>query len=344
MSLPINPLAKLISAAQTQIASVTNSFSSSLPTDTSLLSKSGLDKTVGRLGGDVGSGLNGITSGVQQAQSALGAVRGLGDLSADIVGSINKLTGGSLGGGLQKAAAGISGAAGAVYNLASLFRGANIPKGAELFTKEAPAIQLSPAPEDDWRVKIWANWELFGFNSLFEKLEETGGVVWPYNPSITVSTKADYNSITPTHSNYATHSYKGSMVDDITISGEFSCETEADAAYWIAATTFFKTATKMFYGESEFAGSPPIVCHLYGYGASIFDRVPIIIKSFSVDLKDDINYIFCNSYGTNTWVPILSTVTVTVSPIYNRAGQRKFSLQDYARGEMISSESGVRYL
>jgi hypothetical protein len=341
MALSINPLAKLIGQASASIGQATNEFSASLPTKTSLLSKTGLDQASDRLGAGLSSGLNGITSGVQQAQSAFGSISNIG---SDISGAINKLTGGSLGGGLLKAAAGISGAAGAVNNVLSLFRGANIPQGAELFTKEAPAIQLSPSSADDWRVKINANWNLFPDNPLFEKLSETGGVVWPYNPSITVSTKADYSSITPTHSNYANHSYKSSMVDDIQISGEFSSETENDAAYWIAATTFFKTATKMFYGESQFAGNPPIVCHLYGYGASIFDRVPVIIKSFSVDLKDDVNYIFCNTYGTNTWVPILSTISVTVAPIYNRAGQRKFNLQDYARGQMISPDSGVGYI
>jgi hypothetical protein len=127
------------------------------------------------------------------------------------------------------------------------------------------------------------------------------------------------------------------MVDDITITGEFSCETETDAAYWIAATTFFKTATKMFFGQGEFAGNPPLICNLTGYGSSVFDKVPVIIKSFSVDLKEDVNYIRCNTFGTNTWVPALSTITVTVTPVYNRQRLRKFNLQDYARGKLAGS-------
>lgn len=160
-------------------------------------------------------------------------------------------------------------------------------------------------------------------------------------PTITVSTKADYSPINPTHSNYTTYSYKGSMVDDITISGEFSCETEADAYYWIAATTFFKTATKMFFGQGALAGNPPIICNLTGYGSSVFDKVPVIIKDFSVDLKDDVNYIKCSAIdGTNTWVPVLSTITVKVSPIYNRARLRKFSLEDYAKGKTSNTDSG----
>jgi hypothetical protein len=73
----------------------------------------------------------------------------------------------------------------------------------------------------------------------------------------------------------------------------------------------------------------------------VFDKVPVIIKSFSVDLKEDVNYINCNTFGTNTWVPTVSTISVTVSPVYNRRRQRKFNLEQYSRG---APSSGVGYL
>jgi hypothetical protein len=227
-------------------------------------------------------------------------------------------------------------------NILSLKRGANLPSGAEAFARQGTAIKLSPGAKNDWRVRITCQWNIFN-SPLFALLENTGGVVWPYMPNITVATKANYTTVDPTHGNYSFQTYKNSVVDDIQISGEFSCETATDAAYWIAATTFFKTATKLFFGQGEFAGNPPLVCNLTGYGASIFDKVPVIIKSFSVDLKDDVNYIRCDTFGTNTWVPVLSTITVTVSPVYNRARLRKFSLQDYAKGK-TADPSGVGYL
>ena len=91
----------------------------------------------------------------------------------------------------------------------------------------------------------------------------------------------------------------------------------------------------MFYGQGQFAGNPPVICQLTGYGANIFNSVPVIIKSFSVDLKDDVNYVQCNAYGSATWVPIMSTISVTVAPIYNRERLRKFSLQNFARGKEV---------
>ena len=100
----------------------------------------------------------------------------------------------------------------------------------------------------------------------------------------------------------------------------------------------------MFFGQGSNAGNPPVICNLTGYGSSIFNKVPVVIKSFSVELPDSVNYVRCNKYGTATWVPILSTITVVVVPVYNRTRLRDFSLQDYASGKTATSSSGVGYI
>lgn len=361
MSLSINPIARLVASVSEGIAKATNEAQAKLPAAGNAVSKANLDKKISSLSGELGSGLNGLTSNLPN-DSALGGLAGTvrnnvsgaidtlrsvagstSNIAADISGSLNKLTGGNLAGGIQSLAGSISSAAGMLNNILSLKRGANLPSGAETFIKQGSAITLSPGAKDDWRVRLTCQWNIFKGNDIFTLLQDTGGVVWPYMPNITVSTKANYTNMEPTHSNYATYAYKNSVVDDISISGEFSCENETDAAYWIAATTFFKTATKMFFGQGEFAGNPPLICNLTGYGSSIFDKVPVIVKSFSVDLKDDVNYVRCNTFGTNTWVPVLSTITVTVAPIYNRQRLRQFNLQDYAVGRMADAD-GVGYL
>jgi hypothetical protein len=216
-----------------------------------------------------------------------------------------------------------------------LKRAVNLPAGAELFKQVGQAIEVRPSNGNDWRVRLNAEWTLFD-SPMFSLLQETGGVVWPYLPNITFSTKANYTQIEPVHNNYPFQAYKNSQVDEIQIAGDFSCETETDAAYWIAATTFFKTATKMFFGTGDNVGNPPIICILSGYGTSVFNNVPVVVKSFSVDLKDDVNYVNCNTFGTNTWVPILSTISVTVAPLYNRSRLRQFNLRDYSSGGMTS--------
>jgi hypothetical protein len=346
---PVAPFSQLTAAISDSFAQATNEGQIKLDETVSDLTagaKSGLNQLAGDAKNFGASAMGGnvtVNSAVSGAVDKLRSVAGsTSNIAADISGSINKLTGGNLAGGLLKAAGSISGAAGMLNNILSLKRAANLPKGAETFIKQGSAIQLQASSKNDWRVRITCQWDVFD-SPLFKRLQDTGGVVWPYMPNITVSTKADYSALTTVHSNYTNYAYKGSQVDDITISGDFSCHTENDAAYWIAATTFFKTATKMFFGQGNLAGNPPLICNLTGYGSSIFDKVPIIIKSFSVDLKDDVNYVKCDTYGTNTWVPVMSTISVVVSPVYNRERMRKFNLQDYARGK-IADANGVGYI
>ena len=369
--LSINPISQLVTQVSNSLSEATNAANAGMADAANAMSKLNLDSKVSQLSGGIGSGLNGLTgnltsglgnlttlagtavpgasalgglgSAVQsQVGGAIGTLQSVAgstsNIAADISGSINKLTGGNLAGGLMSIAGSISSAAGMLNNLLSLGRGINLPAGGELFLKQGTAIKLNPGAPDDWRVRINAQWALFK-SPLFSLLENTGGVVWPYNPNITVSTKANYESPNIVHSNYNFNSYKNSVVEDIQISGEFTCETSEDAAYWIAATTFFKTATKMFFGQGAHAGNPPVVCNLTGYGASIFDNVPVIIKSFSVDLKDDVNYILCDKFNTRTWVPVVSTITVTVAPVYNRRRMRQFSLEDYSRGRVSGNKT-----
>ena len=360
---PVAPFSQLVAAVSENISQATNEGQAALQDASSALDKLKLDDKVSELTAGFKSGLNQLAGDVKNfGASAMGgnttiqsAVGGAIDklktfagsssnIAADITGTLNKLTGGNLAGGLMKAAGEFGAAAGMLNNILSLKRGINIPKGAEVFAPQGQAIQLNAGSKDDWRVRITCEWNTFN-SPLFGVLKQTGGVVWPYMPNITVSTKAEYNTIPITHANYSQYSYKNSVVDDISISGEFSCETATDGAYWIAATTFFKTATKMFFGQGDLAGNPPIICNLTGYGSHVFDKVPVIIKSFSVDFKDDVNYIKCDPFnnGKYTWVPVLSTISVQVAPVYSRQGLRKFSLQDYARGKM-SADGAVGYI
>lgn len=337
MPLSLNPITKAFSSAQSLIGSASGGLngSSAIPQGFSQ-SKSNLEGLVNNLSGGIGSALNGatagLTSGVGGAMNAVGAIA---NAAGDIGRSINAAgLGGALGqlGGIASA---ISGAAGQINNVLSLFRGKNLPSAGELFQSRMPVTEISAGGAEDWRVRISANFGLFG--GAFGTLQETGGVVWPYTPKISISTKANYTTIDPVHSNYPFYAYKSSQVDDITISGEFTCETEKDAAYWLQATNFFKTATKMFFGASAYVGNPPIICQLSGYGPGVFNKVPVIIKSFSVDLPDDVNYIRCGaSTDGPTWVPIMSTISVTVAPIYNRTKLRQFSLQEYASGAGVA--------
>ncbi len=337
MSLSLNPFTSVISSAKKAVSSVTNSLGGGFGGGISS-GMADLEKTVSRLSGSIGSPFNGASVG---GMPDLGtALKGFGDIAGglsnaggDIGRAINGLGIGGAIGSIGSIAGAVSSAAGQLNNVLSIFRGRNLPSSGELFESRGSFVEVQSSNENDWRVRVNCNFGLFG-EGAFPRLRDTNGVVWPYLPSVSIATKANYSAIDPVHNNYPFQAYKNSQVEDIQISGEFSCETETDAQYWIEATTFFKAATKMFYGASDNVGNPPVICNLSGYGPAVLNSVPIIIKSFSVELPEDVNYVKCTTNFGVSWVPIVSKISVTVSPIYNRTRLRQFSLQQYVAGDM----------
>lgn len=364
---PSNPQAKLVQGVASSYEAEFAAVEASLPKNVSDFSKIDLENKISQASGGFNSGLNGLTKGnlqlpdgvtdalqtTQLGQQAFGAfttaaavASAAQNTAGDIANGLNKLNGGSLAGGLSQLAGSISRAAGQINNLLSGIRGANLPSGAELFTSSGNPIPVTPSIGNDWRVRINCDWTRFN-SKLFERLGPAGtnGMVFPYNPNISFTSSAEYSEVAPTHNNYPFLAYKNSKVDTISIESDWSCETETDAAYYVAATTFLKTVTKMFYGEGANAGNPPLICRLTGYGTSIFNNVPVVVTHINISLPPDVNYIKCGLHGDgmDTWVPIFSKINIELKPIYNRADLRKFSLEQFALGALTNS-TGQGYI
>ena len=155
------------------------------------------------------------------------------------------------------------------------------------------------AAEDDWRVRVSLapSAQIFyqdpgiPANSLMYPLVETNGVIWPYTPQIAVTHNANYSTAQLTHSNYPAHFYNYSEVADIQVSGEFTVQTVADGQYLMAAVYFFRSVTKMFFGQGNNVGNPPPIVFLDGYGSHYFPHVPCVITSFTHTLPNEADYI-----------------------------------------------------
>jgi hypothetical protein len=203
---------------------------------------------------------------------------------------------------------------------------------------------------DDWRVRLSLP-PTMSTEAIFKPLEDTNGLVFPYTPTILIQHSANYDAMQPTHSNYPFPQYQNSQIDDIVITGDFFCENAVDAQYWAATLHYLRSVTKMAYGQSSNQGAPPPIVFLNGYGDFVFPNVPVIVKSFSVDMPSDVDYIKTQIDGTvqkaetttlssgvkQGWAPVQSQVMVTVSPIYSRARTSQFSLDTFVKGGYLKN-------
>ena len=215
-------------------------------------------------------------------------------------------------------------------------------------TRAIISSDISTRNDSDWRVSISVP-EILLVGDILAPLKanddasafNTGNrMVFPFNPSVLFSHTANYAQVQPVHTNYAYNAYENSQVDAITITGEFFQENENDAKYWIACLHFLRTATKMFYGESDPLGNPPPVCRLNGYGDHVLNNIPVVVTNFTTDLPQDSDFIECTVNGLKNFVPVQSTITVTLQPQYARRSQARFSLNQYASGGHIGGDEG----
>jgi hypothetical protein len=118
------------------------------------------------------------------------------------------------------------------------------------------------------------------------------GVIFPYTPQVQVTHTASYSQQKFTHSNYPGYYYENSEVAAITINGDFTVQNNIEGQYLLAAITFFRAATKMWFGQSKGnLGFPPPMVFLNGYGANYLPNVPCVITSFSHTMPSDCDYI-----------------------------------------------------
>jgi hypothetical protein len=125
----------------------------------------------------------------------------------------------------------------------------------------------------------------------------------------------------------------------------------------------------MFFGKEDglngLKGNPPPIMHLFGYGDHMFNRIPVVINTFNVELRPGIDYISTKQNNTpyrelngpdagfdlsseqgesQTWAPTLSNISVLVTPIYSRDSIKNFSMKKFVNGELNGKGNEVGFI
>jgi hypothetical protein len=177
-------------------------------------------------------------------------------------------------------------------------------------------------------------------------LYATGGLIFPYTPVVTVAGTANYEELAFTHSNYKQLVYKNSTPSEIIVTGKFVSQTLDEAKYTLAVLHFLRSVTKSYTGAQTagqgLSGTPPPIL-LFDYnGTYMYKDVPVIIKSYTMELSDTVDYVPVKHTETNiSYVPALTTVSVTLDYQYNpNKLMNSFNLDSFRRGNMISGSNG----
>ena len=164
------------------------------------------------------------------------------------------------------------------------------------------ANQKRQADQGDWRLKLrlapGARYLYRGEDGqgvgagILAPLAVTDGVVFPYTPQVSTNYNARYSESDLPHSNYRGYFYNNSYVDGVNIEAVFTAQDTSEANYLLAVIHFFRSVTKMFYGQDDaYRGAPPPLVFLQGFGTYQFSRHPCVVTSFRYTLPQDVDYI-----------------------------------------------------
>ena len=178
------------------------------------------------------------------------------------------------------------------------------------------------------------------------------GVIFPYTPQLQVTHAANYTPQKLTHNNYTQYFYDNSEVQAISITAEFTVQNVNEGQYLLACIYFFRSVTKMFFGQDPagMAGNPPPMVYLNGYGQYYLPNVPCVVTSFSHTMPNDCDYMDIPEPGlgpynpqsqnyrlNSTRLPTTSSISLSLQPVYSRLAQSQgFSLNDFAAGALVN--------
>jgi len=204
----------------------------------------------------------------------------------------------------------------------------------EARNQQALREQKSGFNDKDWRVRLALSqqaqylYKVAAPGDVLYPLNITNGVIFPYTPQIQTSYRANYQKYDMTHSNMRGLFYQNSSPGEISINGTFTAQDTNEANYLLAVIHFFKSATKMFYGQDAQAGTPPPILYLSGHGQYQYRLHPCVLESFNYSLPADVDYIRAGSVTvTNTNLITRrdrqSNVPTSTSPIYSAISRLK---------------------
>ena len=214
-------------------------------------------------------------------------------------------------------------------------------------------------------------------SNILQPLYDSGGLLWPYTPTITDQATVQYDHYEPVHTNQPFAAFKSVAAKQIIVSGTFTAMNQAEARYCIAAIHFLRTITKMFFGVGgedrtaiDLRGTPPPILLFNAYGTAMFHNVPVIVTTYVVELAQDVDYVeveldsgvgssfvttgfdengfisagsgFISSNDSSAWVPSKFNVSVTLE-VQNTPDRlrRNFNLNDFRTGKLIKKGGWV---
>lgn len=162
---------------------------------------------------------------------------------------------------------------------------------------------------------------VYANSPIMAVLNQTGGMMFPYTPTISVTQGVDYMTLQLVHSDSDYQAYTRTPSVKISVNGKFTVQNLREGQYALACIHFLRTVSKSYFGEKDAqatnnatsaltnvlnapisslltpagnagggnAGLPPPVLLFSGYGNLMFNRLRVILTSHSYTFDESMD-------------------------------------------------------
>lgn len=179
--------------------------------------------------------------------------------------------------------------------------------------------------------------------NILSILRATDGLLFPYTPTISVTQAVDYKNVDLVHTNGDILAYNRTPSVTLSVSGDFTVQSQREGVYALAVLQFLRVVSKMYFGEidkaSKKAGLPPPVLIFTGYGSYIFNNLPVVLKSHSYTFDKSMNMVNVQTFnGGVVNIPAMFSISMELQVQQTPQAMRKtFSLDTFRTGELMRS-------
>lgn len=201
-------------------------------------------------------------------------------------------------------------------------------------------------------------------SNLLAPIWATNGMVFPYQPDVQYSQDVEYSQVDMVHTNQEFYAYKKTPAVRLTCAGDFTVQNQAEGLYALACIHFLRTVTKMYFGASPNAGTPPPILLFDAFGMYMFNALPVIVTQFQANMPKDIDYVpikisnigkplnvlqysyqmsslagmFQRPYNPKEqviWLPAIFTISVSMTVQNTPNKLRSFNLEEFRSGDLL---------
>ena len=178
-------------------------------------------------------------------------------------------------------------------------------------------------------------------NGLLAPLKRTGGMVWQTTPNIFMSGITEYNEQLLHGMNYPIYTYNATRPPTLPVTADFYANDIYDAQYLLAVWHFLRTITKSYFGDQtgDKKGTPPPVLIFEYMGDHGFNKVPVVLRDYTIQLPDDVDYIpvvsKVDGNDQTTFMPTRMNISVNLMPAPTpKKVREKFNVESFRNGKL----------